>query len=618
MERLVGGTEEVECIPIVGMTGLGKTTLARKCLIVLDDVCASGLVDFFKNVLPENKKGHRILMTTRRRDVASCASKKPYHLKFLNGEDSFRLLEKRVFDNGRCQNDQLVELGKSIASKCGGLPLALVVIARALKVNQTLYEWKRIENNFWQYVVKENDTTSCWKIVEASYESLSSEMKACFLYCLAFPKGYDIPFQMLIRLWMAEGLIESSPKKFSSSKDKAENYLMEFENLDLVIVSREITGSIKRIKCNDIFYEFYKMEVTTESVFQELRLKPDLPSINDSDTSRRLHIESCDLSHFISRIPSAEHVRSFLCFSSEDQDLDQQIKLPSDVDIQLIPKAFPLLRVLKIESINIPSLKILNQLFHLRYISISGNFKELPAFFSKFWSLQSIIINTSQPTLNIKANIWNMSKLTHLKTNKPSKLPLPSTQKGKGSSSLLQTLSKISPETCNKDVLGAASNSLKKLSIQGKIEDSLKTNSDRFSTFEGFQTFEKFECLENLKLISDVPCHSNAFQLPKVLFRFLLNLKKLTLSKTMFDWKEATKLGQLECLEVLKLKTDAFTGKSWNPEKGDFRKLQVLWIHSDDLHTWEASRYHFPELRVLVLKCPKLEPVPVELSQFQQ
>ncbi|KAG5608198.1 hypothetical protein H5410_019479 [Solanum commersonii] len=525
MERLVGGTEEVECIPIVGMTGLGKTTLARKvwsdsqitaefshniwvsvglsnelknkffvilksstgsneefhcngenelgkliaifvteqhrCLIVLDDVWASELVDRSKKFLPVNKKGHRILITTRRRDVAaSCASKKPYHLKCLNGEDSFQLLEKGVFDNERCRNNDLVDLGKSIASKCGGLPLALVVVAKALKVNQTVYEWKRIENNFWQYVVKENDTTSCWKIVEASYESLSSEMKACFLYCLAFPKGYDIPFQMLIHLWMAEGLIESSPKKFSSSKDKAENYLMEFENLDLVIVSREITGSIKRIKCNDIFYEFYKMEVTKESVFQELRLRPVFPSINDADTSRRLHIESCDLSDFVSRIPSAEHVRSFLCFSSKD--LDQQTKLSPCVNIQLIQKAFPLLRVLIIESINIPSLRNLNQLFHLRYISISGNFKELPAFFSKFRSLQSIIINTSQPTLNIKANIWNMSKLTHLKTNKPSKLPLPSTQKGKSSSSV-QTLSKISPETCNKDVLGEASNSLKKL-----------------------------------------------------------------------------------------------------------------------------------------------------------
>ncbi|XP_049391773.1 disease resistance protein RPP13-like [Solanum stenotomum] len=668
IERLVGGTEEIELIPIVGMTGLGKTTLARKvwsdsqitaefsnniwvsagqsneleniffvilksstesnqefrcnglnelsklitsfvteqhrCLIVLDDVWETELVDRSINFLPVNKKGHRILITTRRRDVAASASEKPYHLKFLRGENSFQLLEKGVFDNGECQNNQLVELGKSIASKCCGLPLALVVIAKALKVDKTVYDWERIEKNFWQYVGE------ALKNVEASYESLSSEKKACFLYCLAFPKGHDIPFQMLIRLWTAEGLIESNP-----INDKAEKYLMEFENLNLVIVSREITGLIKRIKCNDILYEFCKMKVTKESVFQELRLTPDFPSINDPVTSRRLHIESCDLSDFISRISSAEHVRSFLCFSSED--VDQQTKLSSDVDIRLIPKAFPLLRVLIIESINIPSLKKLNRLFHLRYISISGNFKELPAFFNKFWSLQSIIIHTTQPTLNIKANIWNMSKLTHLKINKPSKLPLPSTQKGKCSSSL-QTLSKISPETCNKDVLGEASNSLKKLSIQGNIEDSLKTNSDRFSTFEGFQTFQMFKCLENLKLISDVPCHSNVFQFPKALFSCLFKLKKLTLSKTMFVWEEATKLGRLPCLEILKLEKQAFTGSIWKPEEDDFKTLQILLIHNDELQIWKASRYHFDKLRVLVLKCPNLERVPAELSQFQQ
>ncbi|KAG5568623.1 hypothetical protein H5410_064363, partial [Solanum commersonii] len=537
LKSSTGSNEEFHCN---GENELGKliaifVTEQHRCLIVLDDVWA---------------KMWQLAVQVKNLIISSVST-----------EDSFQLLEKGVFDNERCRNNDLVDLGKSIASKCGGLPLALVVVAKALKVNQTVYEWKRIENNFWQYVVKENDTTSCWKIVEASYENVDS-------------------------LVDGGGANRVKSKKFSSSKDKAENYLMEFENLDLVIVSREITGSIKRIKCNDIFYEFYKMEATKESVFQELRLKPVFPSINDADTSRRLHIESCDLSDFVSRIPSAEHVRSFLCFSSKD--LDQQTKLSSDVDIQLIQKAFPLLRVLIIESINIPSLKNLNQLFHLRYISISGNFKELPAFFSKFRSLQSIIINTSQPTLNIKANIWNMSKLTHLKTNKPSKLPLPSTQKGKGSSSV-QTLSKISPETCNKDVLGEASNSLKKLSIQGNIEDSLKTNS----TFEGFQTFEKFECLENLKLMSDARCDSNDFQLPKALFRFLLKLKKLTLSKTMF-------------------------GSIWKPEEGDFRKLQILLIHNEELQIWKAIGCHFRELRVLVLECPKLESVPAELSQFQQ
>ncbi|XP_016473834.1 disease resistance protein RPP13-like isoform X1 [Nicotiana tabacum] len=670
IRRLIEGSEDLEFVPIVGMAGLGKTTLARKvwsdsqvttefskniwvsvgqsnelkqiffvilkfmggveefrcddgkelakvirefvtekdkCLIVLDNVWARDLVDFVKNVLPENKKGHRIMMTTRLRDVASYASEYPYDLKFLTSDESFQLLKKRVFGSGRCSDD-LVKLGKSIARKCSGLPLALVVIAEALlKVHPTEYDWGKIEDNVWQHLVKENDPTSCWKIVETNYKSLSTEMKACFLYCLAFPKGYDIPAQKLIRLWIAEGLIRSSPR--NTLEEIAESYLGKLEERDLVTLSREITGPIKKVKCNDMFYEFYKMEVNNERVFQELRLTPDqgLPSIRDPDISRRLHIEFSALSDFISTKPIAEHVRSFLCFSSEEQS---QFSAPDN--FQLILKAFPLIRVLKIEPVKIPSSKYLNQLFHLRYISISGDFKELPAFFGKFWNLQSIIINTStpEPTLNIKANIWNLSQLRHFQTNKPAKLPLPSTQKGEGRSSL-QTLSIVAPESCNKVVLRNARN-LKKLSMRGRIEDFLQTNKDGFSTFEGFN------CLENLKLISVDPCTSDALQLPRALFRFLLKLKKLTLSNTMFDWNDATKLGQLECLKVLKLKKDAFTGRLWNPVIGDFRELQVLWIQNDDLQRWEATRVHFPKVRKLVLKCPNLESEPAELSEFKQ
>lgn len=89
------------------------------------------------------------------------------------------------------------------------------------------------------------------------------------------------------------------------------------------------------------------------------------------------------------------------------------------------------------------------------------------------------------------------------------------------------------------------------------------------------------------------------------------------MSNTRFDWSKADRLGQLECLEVLKLKKDAFTGKSWKPEIGGFSQLQLLWIEIADLEYWEASRLHFPRLRRFVIwGCPKFASVPVELSQF--
>nr|XP_009778620.1 PREDICTED: putative disease resistance protein At1g58400 [Nicotiana sylvestris] len=190
----------------------------------------------------------------------------------------------RVF-NCRRRPDELVELGKRIARKCGGLPLAILVIAGALEAFPNKYYWERIEKNVGQHLVKENDPTSCWKIVETSYHSLPQEMKACFLYCFTFPKGNKIPATKLIGLWIAEGLIKSSPTY--TLEEMAENYLEEFAKRGLVWLSRDDFG-IKKLSFYDMLYEFCNTEAIRESVFQEIRLTPDqiFPTIQDPDISR--------------------------------------------------------------------------------------------------------------------------------------------------------------------------------------------------------------------------------------------------------------------------------------------------------------------------------------------
>ncbi|WMV22752.1 hypothetical protein MTR67_016137 [Solanum verrucosum] len=64
-------------------------------------------------------------------------------------------------------------------------------------------------------------------------------------------------------------------------------------------------------------------------------------------------------------------------------------------------------------------------------------------------------------------------------------------------------------------------------------------------------------------------------QLPITFFRLVRTVKKLTLRNTGFACSEADKLGQLESLEVLKLKENAFIGDTWKPEVGGFSKLRL-------------------------------------------
>ncbi|KAK6790652.1 hypothetical protein RDI58_009733 [Solanum bulbocastanum] len=667
--RLVKGREEsLDIIPVVGMPGLGKTILARKiyndpklsyefhsilwvyvgmeykikdiylrilkhfknsideylnededtlakvicgfmsnggrCLIVLDDVWEANVIDHVKRVFPENKKGHRIMMSTRNRYLADYANPDPHNLKFLTTEESFELLEKRVFGKGSCP-DELKDVGKRIAGLCSGVPLVVVVTAGALAGSSNTTDWEIVERNMARLYSNYNRDLGVF--VEMSYDRLPQEVQTCLSYCGIFPRDFDIPAWKLIRMWIAEGLIK--PQQSHTLEEIAEHHLNDLVNRNLVILlQKRSDGQIKTCRLHDMVYLFCRRKAANKWLFQEICTTADnsLPSIQHPDTCRRLCIQPSTLNDFLSTKPNAEHVRSFYCFSSKQKQTEL-----SRNEIKLLHKAFPLMRVLDVESLKFLFSKDFNQLFHLRYIAISGDIKVLPPPFGDFWNLQTLILNTStsDPTLDVKADIWNLLQLRHLHTNIPAKLPSPTITTGKPS--CLQTLSMVAPESCKKDVLAKACH-LKKLSIRGQMEAFFESRSG-----SGISNLEELKCLEHLKLLNDVLYMNKTVHLPAAFFRLVRTLKKLTLANTRFAWSEAEKLAQLESLEVLKLKENAFMGDTWKPEVGGFSKLRVLWIERAELETWEASNLNYPILRNLVLVyCDKLDAVPVELADI--
>ncbi|KAF8395844.1 hypothetical protein HHK36_019798 [Tetracentron sinense] len=112
---------------------------------------------------------------------------------------------------GTCVNTPDINVvAMEVAKRCGGLPMLLVTVGRAL-VDKDLDEWKEAAK-----ILKDSKPTdeqdvvhevfSCLKL---SYDYLKGEeTKACFLLCSLFPEDHQIEIEDLARYGMGQGLFQ--------------------------------------------------------------------------------------------------------------------------------------------------------------------------------------------------------------------------------------------------------------------------------------------------------------------------------------------------------------------------------------------------------------------------
>ncbi|XP_019164696.1 PREDICTED: putative late blight resistance protein homolog R1B-14 [Ipomoea nil] len=667
-DRLLGGPNDLTIISIEGMAGLGKTTLTKmvfkdrdlqyefftrlwvyvsrtinrkqifldilsnftkntkeflnlneeklaakineyleggKYFIVLDDVWTENAWDCLRIAFPNNNKGSRVLVTTRHHNVASRVDStgNPHKLKFLSNNESWELLEKKVFRKEKCPKESEQD-GRRIAIKCHGLPLAIVVIAGVLNKDSTTTEWKRIAQDPYPIINKEDMSYN--KLVKISYDNLPYNLKDCFLYLAVFPIGHEIATWKLIRLWIAEGFIPLMEGGYSSELVvTAEKYLKDLVDRNLLMVlKRRADGQTKTCRIHDTLHEFCKTEAAGKNLFYDINgAKPELNKM-----PRRICVHSTVLDFLnLENKPSSEHVHSFLSFCSNE------VEIPTE-HLAVIPKSFRLLRVMDVESLKFKLLpRQLYELSHLRYLAVSTELKVLPLVFNKLWNLQTLVFKTSENILEVKADMWSMPKLRHVHSNTSMVLPAPpKNAKNSSGSTDIQTLSTISPSSCTQEILEKTPN-LQKLGIRGNLAELMESKGG----VTLFDNLQKLDSLENLKLINNA-LHNNKLRRCPHSEKFPRRLRKMTLSNTTFDWKDLNILSSLEELEVLKLEENAFRGDFCNSSNIVFKQLRYLRIGRTNLVSWKVSKDSFQALKYLILRhCNALETVPSVFGEVE-
>ncbi|CAN0865334.1 Putative disease resistance protein RGA3 [Linum grandiflorum] len=182
----------------------------KRFLFVLDDVWEENVQSWenFGKFLAVGSPGSKVLVTTRSSEVAKVGGVVlPYSLRGLSPMESLNLFAKKAFNGRLSQNSFLEKIGREILRKCHGVPLAISTISGLLRCKNSEIEWQLFLENVQKSISTED--SDIMSTLKLSYNHLLPHMKRCFAYCKLFPKGHMIDVPSLVQFWVSQRYVES-------------------------------------------------------------------------------------------------------------------------------------------------------------------------------------------------------------------------------------------------------------------------------------------------------------------------------------------------------------------------------------------------------------------------
>ncbi|KAL4636401.1 hypothetical protein ACB092_03G005100 [Castanea dentata] len=288
----------------------------RKVFLVFDDVWTEDFESWepFKLALQNGASGSRILVTTRKRRVAQMMeSVSMIDMKELSEEDCWLVFSKLAFcDKNFEECKQVEDIGRKIAKKCKGLPLAAKTLGSLMRFKKGREEWEMVLcSSTWEF---EDVERGIYASLLLSYYDLSSPLRRCFSFCAVFPKDYVFFSDELVFMWMAQGYIKS--KKNVEIEIIARDY---FENLAIRSFFQDFerdenNGKIKKCKMHDIVHDFAQL-MSKDVCFT---INSNIGLEIDCKTARHLELEIPKEAQFPESIYSAKNLRTLILVSRSD------------------------------------------------------------------------------------------------------------------------------------------------------------------------------------------------------------------------------------------------------------------------------------------------------------
>ncbi|KAL9997254.1 putative P-loop containing nucleoside triphosphate hydrolase, leucine-rich repeat domain superfamily [Helianthus debilis subsp. tardiflorus] len=418
---------------------LRKQLREKRFLLVLDDVWSESYKEWEAVVSPfhECAPGSKIIMTTRKVHLLKELGYNHLNrLQTLSHDDAVSLFAQHALGANNFDSHPILKPYGE------GIVKKCDGLPLALTVLGRLLRSKTEEEEEW----KELLNSEIWRLgkkdeivpaLRLSYNDLSACLKQLFAYCSLFLKNYVFKKEQLILLWMAEGFLNPS----SSNKSMERLGLEYFEEL----LSRSFFQHAPNDKSLFVMHDLLNDLAT--SIAGEFFSRFDIEMVPDV---RKEALEKYRHMSFVrdqyvayskfDPFKRAKSLRTFLSLGGNDNF--EKCYFSSKILVDLLPE-LPMLRVLRLSNLCISEVpETIGSLKHLRYLNLSQNpITHLPESIGNLYNLQTLLLCECSDLIKLPNNFLKLKNLRHLDisfTPLLNKLPL-----WIGQLKSLQTLTKI-------------------------------------------------------------------------------------------------------------------------------------------------------------------------------
>ncbi|MFS7926202.1 putative P-loop containing nucleoside triphosphate hydrolase [Helianthus anomalus] len=412
-------------VPIIGMGGVGKTTLAR---LVYDEqlvkdhfdlkawVCVSDEFDTFRisKEIFQSMANKEVSDFNQLQEALKDHVKGKKFLLVLDDiwSESYQDWETLVRPLYTCDPGSKIIITTrkdKLLKKLGYNPLNKQL--ESLSDDDALsLHWKEVLNSeIWRL----NDEDGILLALRLSYHDLSAPLKRLFAYCSLFPKDFLFDKEDLVLLWMAEGFLQQATPNDSTEEQCLGRKFFE------ELLSRSFLQHAPNNESLFIMHDL--MNDLATSVAGEFFVRSDGEAKKDIGVGRlKYHHMSFVREEYVTYekfkgFTEAIKLRTFLATSVGEVESWRSFYLSNKIISDLLPE-LPFLRVLSLSNFEISEVpESIGTLRQLRYLNLSRtHITHLPEKVCSLVNLQTLILFGCYKLTKLPNNFLNLKNLQNL------------------------------------------------------------------------------------------------------------------------------------------------------------------------------------------------------------